>query len=138
MCPSSPRRPQDDQCELPFVDATDHSDPSSKIDPEPEQPPLRSNGLLPTLDHPETSKLSAQRRKNPNSKPPVKANLPLEAKVLVSREEAAAMLSISVRAIDYLIATKRLSTRRIGTRVLVPVECVRKFARSDHPERMAG
>jgi hypothetical protein len=48
------------------------------------------------------------------------------------------MLSISVRAIDYLIATKRLSTRRIGTRVLVPVENVRKFARSDHPERMAG
>ena len=138
MCPSSPRRPQDDQCELPFVAATDHSDPSSEIGPEPEPSPLRTDGRLPTPDHLETSKLSAQKRKNPNSKPPAKANLPLEAKVLVSREEAAAMLSISVRAVDYLIATKRLSTRRIGTRVLVPVENVRKFARSDHPERMAG
>jgi hypothetical protein len=39
---------------------------------------------------------------------------------------------------DYFIATKQLSTRRIGTRVLIPIEDVRKFARSDHPERMAG
>ena len=48
------------------------------------------------------------------------------------------MLSISVRGVDYLIAAKRLSTRRIGTRVLIPIEDVRKFARSDHPERLAG
>lgn len=40
--------------------------------------------------------------------------------------------------LDYFIATKQLSTRRIGTRVLIPIEDVRKFARSDHPERMAG
>jgi hypothetical protein len=34
--------------------------------------------------------------------------------ILASREEAAQMLSISQRALDYLIATRRLPTRRIG------------------------
>jgi excisionase family DNA binding protein len=58
--------------------------------------------------------------------------------LLVSREEAAQMISISVRGVDYLIATKRLSTRRMGTRVLIPTDDIRKFARSDHPERLAG
>lgn len=73
-------------------------------------------------------------RKRPSGRIPVSP----QAKLLVSREEAAEILSISVRSIDYLIATKRLSTRRIGTRVLIRIEDVRKFARSDHPERMAG
>lgn len=59
-------------------------------------------------------------------------------KLLVSRKIAAYMLSISVRAVDYMIAAKRLPTRRIANRVLIPVEAIRKFARSDHPERMAG
>jgi hypothetical protein len=61
-----------------------------------------------------------------------------EAKVLVSRKAAAAMLSISIRGVDYMIAAKRLSTRRIANRVLIPVDEIRRFARSDHPERMAG
>lgn len=43
-----------------------------------------------------------------------------EAKVLVSRKAAAAMLSISIRGVDYMIAAKRLSTRRIANRVLIP------------------
>ena len=62
----------------------------------------------------------------------------MHSKLLVGREEAAAMLSISVRGVDYLIAAKRLPTRRIGTRVLIPIDDVRRFAGSDHPERMAG
>jgi len=33
---------------------------------------------------------------------------------------------------------KPFSTRRIGARVLIPIEDVRKFARADHPDRMAG
>jgi hypothetical protein len=61
-----------------------------------------------------------------------------EVKVLVSRKAAAAMLSISIRGVDYMIAAKRLSTRRIANRVLIPVDEIRRFARSDHPERMAG
>jgi excisionase family DNA binding protein len=69
-------------------------------------------------------------------KPP--ATAPLAGKLLVSREEAAAMLSISVRGVDYLIAGNRLTTRRIGARVLIPMEDVETFARTDPPERMAG
>jgi excisionase family DNA binding protein len=75
---------------------------------------------------------------NGKRKPTAKVMAPSHAKLLVSREEAALMLSISVRGVDYLIATKKLSTRRIGTRVLIPMEEVRRFVRSDHPERMAG
>lgn len=71
-------------------------------------------------------------------KPPAKETTTPESKLLVSRREAAAMLSISIRGVDYLIAAKQFSTRKIGTRVLIPIEEVRKFARSDHPERMAG
>jgi excisionase family DNA binding protein len=59
-------------------------------------------------------------------------------KLLVSRGEVAHLLSISERSVDYLVATKRLSARRIGTRVLIPMEEVRRFSRSDHPESMAG
>jgi hypothetical protein len=77
-------------------------------------------------------------RKAAKPKPPNKASIPPEMKILVSRDQAAEMLSISIRGVDYYIATKRLSTRRKGTRVLIPVEDIRKFARSDHPERMAG
>jgi excisionase family DNA binding protein len=58
-------------------------------------------------------------------------------KLLLSQDEAAQLLSISRRSVEYLVATKKLSTRRIGTRALIPIEDVRKFARSDHPERMA-
>lgn len=36
------------------------------------------------------------------------------SKILVSREEAAQLLSISVRGIDYLLVTRRLSFRKIG------------------------
>jgi excisionase family DNA binding protein len=56
----------------------------------------------------------------------------------VSREEAAQLLSISQRALDYLVASKRLPTRRIGGRVLVPVADLRKYSRYDHPERIVS
>jgi excisionase family DNA binding protein len=59
-------------------------------------------------------------------------------KLLVSQEEAALILSISKRSVEYLVATRQLSTRRIGTRALIPIEEVRRFARFDHPERIAG
>lgn len=59
-------------------------------------------------------------------------------RLLVSQEESAQLLSISKRSLEYLVATRQLSTRRIGSRALIPIEEVRKFARFDHPERMAG
>ena len=48
------------------------------------------------------------------------------------------LLSISKRSVEYLVATRQLSTRRIGARALIPIEEVRKYARFDHPERLAG
>lgn len=71
-------------------------------------------------------------------RPPQRATIASADKLLVGREEAAQMLSISQRALDYLIASKRLPTRRIGGRVLLPVADLRQYARFDHPERIAG
>lgn len=59
-------------------------------------------------------------------------------KLLVSRREAAALLSISQRALDYLIANKVLKTKRIGSRVLITVHDLRRFANADHPKRLAS
>jgi hypothetical protein len=41
-----------------------------------------------------------------------------EEEFLVGRVEATGMLSISCRALDYLVANKHLLIRRIGTRVV--------------------
>lgn len=64
--------------------------------------------------------------------------MPLEEKLLVSRKVAAEMLAISIRKVDYMIADGRLLTRRIDSRVLIPIDEIRKLARSDQPRRMAG
>jgi len=73
-------------------------------------------------------------RNSRSAKKPVRS----EDKLLLSRQEAAELLSISQRALDYLIANKMLSIRRIGSRVLVPLQDLRRFARADHPQRLAG
>ncbi len=69
---------------------------------------------------------------------PQRVTVAPEDKLLVSREEAAQLLSISQRGLDYLVASKRLPIRRIGGRVLIPVADLRKYARCDHPERIVG
>ena len=58
--------------------------------------------------------------------------------LLVDRRTAAAMLSISTRALDYLIAGRKLTTRRIGSRVLVSTNELARFVRSDHPESVCA
>jgi hypothetical protein len=58
-------------------------------------------------------------------------------RLLYSRKEAARQLSISIRSLDDLIATKKLATRRLGKRVLVPHGELVRFARADHFEPMA-
>lgn len=55
-----------------------------------------------------------------------------EERLLYDRKEAARQLSISVRALDYLIARKELATRRIGARVLISRAELARFARADH------
>jgi hypothetical protein len=42
--------------------------------------------------------------------------------MLYTRKEAAHQLSISIRSLDYLISSKQLNTRRIGSRILIPHE----------------
>jgi excisionase family DNA binding protein len=71
-------------------------------------------------------------------KRPTRVTITQDEKLLVGREEAAEMLSISSRALDYLVANKQIIIRRIGTRVLIPVSELRRFSRSDHPTRVAG
>jgi excisionase family DNA binding protein len=78
---------------------------------------------------PQEPSFKADRRK-----PPQRVTVAPEDKLLVSREEAAQLLSISVRGVDYLTATGRLLTRRIGGRVLISVADLRKYVRGDHPE----
>jgi|ERR1700733_12443950 hypothetical protein len=59
-------------------------------------------------------------------------------KLLYSKQGAAEALSLSVRSIDYLITTRRLPMRRVGGKVMIPANAVRRFAREDHPERVRG
>jgi excisionase family DNA binding protein len=74
----------------------------------------------------------------PLRKSPARVGLPADVKLLVGRQEAAELLSISQRALDYLVANKQLQVRRIGTRVLIPRSELYRFVRGDHPERLAG
>lgn len=60
-----------------------------------------------------------------------------ETRLLYDRKSAAQQLSISVRALDYLIQQQRISTRRIGGRVLVAYEELRRFARGNHTDPIA-
>ena len=71
-------------------------------------------------------------------KPPTSAAVYTESRLLVGRREAARMLSISQRSLDYLIANKELRTRRIGTRVLIALTELQRYARADHPKPLAS
>ena len=53
-------------------------------------------------------------------------------KLTVNRFEAAEMLSISLRTLDYLLACGELRARRVGRRVLIPREELQRFLRRDH------
>jgi excisionase family DNA binding protein len=53
-------------------------------------------------------------------------------KVLYTKREAAQLLSISLRSLDYLITSEQLRTRRIGRRVLLHRDAIEQFARVDH------
>ena len=57
-------------------------------------------------------------------------------RLLYDRKEAARQLSISVRSLDYLIGQRKLSTRRLGKKVLVPHTELVRFASANHFEPM--
>ena len=56
--------------------------------------------------------------------------------LLVSRGRAAALLGLSQRSVDLLIASGRLASTRAGKRVLVPLGAVREFAQKGSSERI--
>jgi excisionase family DNA binding protein len=58
-----------------------------------------------------------------------------QPKLLYSKREAASLLSISIRKLEYLILNKELVSRKVGRRVLIPFQELQKFARQDHPSR---
>jgi hypothetical protein len=60
------------------------------------------------------------------------ASTELPSKILYDRKSAAYALSISVRSLDYLIANKRLNTRKVGKKILIPHAELVRFARADH------
>jgi excisionase family DNA binding protein len=53
-------------------------------------------------------------------------------KLLHTKAEAAAMLSVSLRTVDTLISLKELPVRRIRRRVLIPHTALMNFIRNDH------
>jgi excisionase family DNA binding protein len=53
-------------------------------------------------------------------------------KVLYTKREAAQLLSISVRCLDYLITSHQMPSRRIGRRVLLHRDAIEQFASVDH------
>jgi excisionase family DNA binding protein len=61
---------------------------------------------------------------NPTPQPP--------QRILFSKKEAAYLLSISLRKLDYLITQKQLVVRKIGTKVLIPKSELIDFSKGDH------
>ena len=55
-------------------------------------------------------------------------------RLLYSRKEAARQISVSIRSLDYIIASKQLDTRRIGKKVLIPHGELVRYARGNHPD----
>jgi hypothetical protein len=62
---------------------------------------------------------------------------PEEHRLLHPRKEAAWLLGISIRSLDYLIANKQLATRKIGGRVLIPHSKLVRFSKADHFEQIS-
>jgi hypothetical protein len=59
---------------------------------------------------------------------------PSGPRLLYDRKEAAYQWSISIRAVDYMIAQGRVRTRKIGGRILIPHSELLRIARVDQVE----
>lgn len=66
----------------------------------------------------------------------------LSRPLLVTKKQAAALLAVSVRTIENLLAQKQLPFRKLGKRTLIPYSAVAQLARRDVPiisgERLAS
>lgn len=56
----------------------------------------------------------------------------LETKLRLTKREAAYVLNMSLRQLDYRIATGEIKTRRDGGRVYITTDEVRRYAQRDH------
>ena len=54
------------------------------------------------------------------------------SEIFMTREETARVLRLSLRTVDTLIAKSELAVRRVGRRVLIPIDEVKRFATSSH------
>jgi len=57
---------------------------------------------------------------------------PMPQKLLYDRRSASYVLSISTRALDYLIANKQLAPLRLGKKIMLSHQELTKFCRSNH------
>ena len=57
--------------------------------------------------------------------------------VLISREIAAEMLSISLRSLDYLVAQGKLPARKLGRRTLIPRDAIVQLVSGGDVPRIA-
>ncbi|MGH9477327.1 MAG: helix-turn-helix domain-containing protein [Terriglobales bacterium] len=53
--------------------------------------------------------------------------------LLVTKQQAAQMLAVSVRTVENLLAQKQLAYRKLGKRTLIPYSAVAQLARHDVP-----
>jgi excisionase family DNA binding protein len=58
-----------------------------------------------------------------------------DAPLLLTKQQAAALLNISVRTVGNLLRMRELVRRRIGSRCLIPKTSVEAFLRKDHQTR---
>jgi excisionase family DNA binding protein len=56
----------------------------------------------------------------------------MDGAILLSKKSVAALLSVSIRTVENLIARKELAVRHIGRRTLVSRKSLEHFARRDH------
>jgi hypothetical protein len=70
------------------------------------------------------------------AKPDRRVSLP--PRLAVDRREAAEMLSISIRALDYIIAAGELPAAKIGGRVIVTIKALEQFLDSRVARRVAA
>lgn len=57
-----------------------------------------------------------------------------EVRILYDRKNAARMLSISLRSLDYLLARGELRFRRIGAKILIPHAELLRYSKGHHPQ----
>ena len=62
-----------------------------------------------------------------------RASIPPEQRLSIDWRDAAQYLSISLRSLNYLLAHGELHVRRIGSRVLIPLSELQRYAWIDHP-----